>query len=253
MHKKIIYYAVFWGLLSNSFSLRADETRYFNHHEQGWHWYNEFQKEKEYNEEGVFDPTEQMNAVRATIKNALNKAVLSPNKENVKNYLMLQNQLMNRSSEFQHYWEAVLLENPELDYSMMHPTNTIAQQVEYSQQKNKENNLIEELAKKSGLFFFYRGTCGYCQKFAPIVKDFADTYGIHVVAITTDGMSLPEFPHSYRDQGQAEKFHVTAEPALFAVDPYTQKAFPIAYGLTSQADIKKNILNIATRYEGDVK
>jgi len=249
--KTIYYYAVLFYLLINNVPLYASETSYFNHHAQGWHWYNEPQKEKD--EDKFANPTEQMNAVRAVIKNSLDKAVLDPNIKNVKQYLMLQNQLMNRSSEFQHNWQAVLLQSPELDYSIAHPTNNMAKQVEYEQQKNKENAAIQILAKKSGLFFFYRSTCGYCQKFAPIVKDFADTYGMKVIAITTDGVSLPEFPDSYPDHGQAEKFHVTAEPALFAVNPYTQKAFPIAYGLTSQADIKKNILNIATHYEGDVK
>jgi len=33
-----------------------------------------------------------------------------------------------------------------------------------------------------------------------------------------------------------------------AMNPYTQQAFPIAYGLTSEADLKKRILDIATHF-----
>ena len=126
-------------------------------------------------------------------------------------------------------------------------------EVEYDQQKLTEDAVIRELAKKSGLFFFYRSTCPYCQRFAPIVKAFAESYGLTIIPITTDGIALPEFPDSHPDQGQAEKFHVTVEPALFSVNPYTHQAIPIAYGLVSEAELKKHLLAIATRYEGDVK
>ncbi len=78
-------------------------------------------------------------------------------------------------------------------------------------------------------------------------------YGIKVIPITTDGISLPEFPNSFTNQGQAQKFHVTVEPSLFAVNPYTNKAFPITYGLISLTDLKKRILDIATHFDGDVR
>lgn len=232
-------------------------TGYFSQHAKGWLWYDD-PIEKEEQEEGdekekTDEIAEQMNAIRAAVKKSLEKLYLFPTKENIKNYIKLQDKLVSRASEVQHNWQAVLLENPELDYSLKHPTNNIAKQVEYDLEKKQENAVIHDLAKKSGLFFFYRSTCVYCQRFAPIVKDFAATYGITVIPITMDGISLPEFPNSHPDQGQAKQFDVRAEPALFAVNPYTQKAFPIAYGLTSQADIKKNMVNIATRFGGDVK
>jgi len=241
---------LFFLLLSSSTLFAAEN--YFSSHARGWHWYDD-PKQAIDDEEAKKTPSEQMNAVRATIENSLNKAILYPNKENVKNYIVMQNALMNHASQFDHNWQAVLLENPDLNYSLIHPTNNVAKQVEYDQQKLKEDAVIHELASKSGLFFFYRSTCPYCQKFAPIVKDFAESYGITVIPITTDGTSFPEFPHSYPDQGQAVKFNVTVEPALFAVNPYTHQAFPVAFGLTSQAEIKRNILNIATHFEGEAK
>ncbi len=77
--------------------------------------------------------------------------------------------------------------------------------------KQEENNAIRQLAQHSGLFFFYRSTCPYCQRFAPIVRDFSERYGITVIPISTDGYALPSFPNSRVDTGQAEKFHVTVE------------------------------------------
>ncbi len=232
----------------------AFEAGYFNEHAKGWHWYDDpKQNQSEEEDEVKNDPVRQMSAVRATVDRALNEAILNPTQETVSNYISLQNQVNHQSEKFEKYWKAVLLAEPKLDYSLKHPTNNIAKQVESNQESLNENAVIRELAKKSGLFFFYRSSCPYCVRFAPIVKDFAETYGITVIPITTDGISLPEFPNSYPNHGQAEKFNVTVEPALFAVNPYTQKAFPIAYGLTSEADLKKRVLDIATRFGGFVK
>lgn len=229
---------------SNSF---AFETGYFNEHAKGWHWYNSQKEQPVDDTDDQNDPVSEMNAVRATVERAKDKMVLQPTKENVKNYIEIQNKVAGNAAELSKTWREVLTENPGLDYSLVHPTNNVAKQVENDLQSQKENAALHQLAKSSGLFFFYRSTCPYCVKFAPIVKDFADTYGIHIIPITTDGISLPEFPHSYPDQGQAAKFQVKVEPALFIVNPYTHKAIPLSYGLTSEAELKQKILSIAER------
>lgn len=233
-------------LLMLSFSLYAEDNSFYRRHATGWHWYDD-PEEQEINDEIPSDPSEQMNAVRATIKRALDKAVMEPTHENVKDYVSLQNQLMTQSGKFSNTWKEILLDKPELDYSLIHPTNNMARQIESDQTNLKEEAAIRALAKQSGLFFFYHSTCPYCQKFAPILKSFAERFGITVIPITTDGTSLPEYPDSFIDKGQKETFHVTVEPALFAVNPYTKQAYPVSYGLMSETDLKKRILEIANR------
>ena len=63
---------------------------------------------------------------------------------------------------------------------------------------------------------------------------------------------MPEFPDSKHDSGQAEKFHVTVEPSLYAVDPKSQKAYPVAFGLTSETELQNNIYNIMTHYQDGI-
>ncbi len=231
----------------------AADLGYFKMHAKGWHWYDDPPVDSKSAEESPeSDPVQQMSAVRTAVDKALNAAILNPTKETIGHYINLQNQVSNNASKFERAWKAALLEQPHLDFSLEHPTNNIAKQVENRETHSKENQAVSQLAKNYGLFFFYRSSCPYCQRFAPIVKDFAQTYGITVVPITTDGISLPEFPNSYQDKGQAEKFHITVEPALFAVNPYTQKAFPVAYGLISESDLKTKIFDIATRFGGSV-
>lgn len=226
----------------------ASENDYYNEHAKGWHWYNDPKNEKDEDEVKSNDPVIQMDAVRATIKRALDQAVLNPTKENIKNYKVVQDQLSRQAEKFSNKWKEVLLENPELDYSLIHPTNNAGRMIESDQNHAKEDAAIKQLASTSGLFFFYHSTCPYCRSFAPIVKQFAEAYGIKVIPITTDGISLPEFPNSYINQGQAQRFGVRVEPALFAVNPYTEKAFPITYGLISLSDLKRKVLEIATGF-----
>ena len=56
-----------------------------------------------------------------------------------------------------------------------------------------------------------------------------------------------DFCRKYPIQGQTETFHVTVEPSLFAVNPYTKKAYPVSYGFISESDLKKRILDISNR------
>lgn len=228
----------------------AFEQGYFSDHAQGWHWYKDPKEQKLEEDDSQNDPVSQMNAIRATVERAKDKMVLNPTKENVKGYIFIQNKVSGNAAELSKTWREVLLENPELDYSLIHPTNNAARQVENDLVSKKENIAIQKLAKTSGLFFFYRSSCPYCVRFAPILKDFAETYGLTVIPITTDGISLPEFPNSYADKGQAAKFQVKVEPALFIVNPYTHQAIPVSYGLTSEADLKRRILNIAEHAGG---
>lgn len=231
----------------------AKDQTYFESHEKGWHWYETAETDDDDEEASLEnDPIKQMNAVHAAVQRALDKAVLQPNKENLKNYITLQNQVMGKAREFNHNWQAVILENPELNFSLVHPTNNLAKQVESDQRKLREDSLLDRLSKTAELVFFYRSTCPYCQRFSPIVRDFSEHYHLLVNAITTDGVVLPEFPNSSNDQGQARALNVAAEPALFIFNKITHKAYPIAFGLTSEAEIKRNIKNVITHFEGDV-
>ncbi|MEM2160762.1 MAG: type-F conjugative transfer system pilin assembly protein TraF [Candidatus Nitrosotenuis sp.] len=225
---------------------------YYEQHAVGWHWYDDPKLENK-PENNYDNPVLQMKSIRQTLEFALDKAILNPTLENVKDYIILQNQVGERSNAFSRAWEWVLLQNPLLDYSIKHPTNQAGRQVYLDKLNEQQDNAIKNLSKNSGFFFFYRSSCPYCQRFSPIVKNFSQRYGIMVIPITTDGIALPEFPESRMDQGQARKFNVMVEPALFTVNPYTHQAIPVSYGLISEDDLRQRILNIATHTQQEVK
>jgi len=225
---------------------------YYSQHAVGWHWYDDPKEQEEIkqpnNHPEQNDPNVIVDNVRKKITTALNKAIAEPTMENVEQYIALQEQLNNRAEKISNLWEQALLKNPQLNYSLSHPTNNVALQVYHEEESQKKENAIRLFANNTGLFFFYRSTCPYCRRFAPILKNFSEHNGITVIPITLDGISLPEFPDSKIDSGQAAQFHVTMTPSLFAVQPYTHKAFPVAYGLTSETELRDNIYNIMSKY-----
>ena len=229
---------------------------YYAQHETGWYWFDDPAHKQIKN--GTEQPNQESDATknvenaRKMIKQALDKAIVDPTPENVEQYIALQNQMSERANKFANTWQQVLLNRPELNYSISHPTNNVALQVYHENESKDKDAALEQFAQHSGLFFFYRSTCPYCQRFAPILKHFAEAHHIVVIPITMDGISLPEFPDSKQDSGQAEKFRVTVEPSLYAVDPLTQKAYPVAYGLTSETELQNNIYNIMTHYQAGI-
>lgn len=229
----------------------AHADNYYAEHHIGWHWYDEsiekIEKKEKISGEGTHDPNTVVSAAKAKISTALNTVIAEPTIEHVKQYLILQEQLNNRAEKVANLWQAALLQNPAINYSLTHPTNSIGLQVYHESMSQKKEKLIKLFASRTGLFFFYSSRCPYCRRFAPILKNFADSYGITIIPITLDGISLPEFPQSKPDSGQASQFHVTVTPALFAVNPYTQKAFPVAYGLTSETELRDHIYNLMSR------
>ena len=226
---------------------------FYRTHAEGWHWYKEQEEKAEEDVSSIIanNPVKQMNAIKAAVELALDRAILHPTETNVKNYIELQNRVSNQASLFADLWRKVLYSNPQLNYSLIHPTNNVAKQVDLDIQKQQEDDAIAKLASESGLFFFYSGSCVYCRKFAPILKDFATTYKIEVIPISVDGGVLPEFPNAKQDQGQSRLFNVTVEPSLFAVNPYTGKAYPVSHGLVSQDFLRKRILDIAKDFRSD--
>jgi conjugal transfer pilus assembly protein TraF len=223
----------------------VQSQNYYDQHTIGWHWYDDLRVDEKSIENDPPDPVTEIKTVRQALEIALDRALLNPTPQHVQQYITLQNQWSDRASQFSRMWQWVLLQHPQLDYAITHPTNQVGRSVYLDILSQSQETAIKTLAQRNGLFFFYRSNCPYCQRFAPIVKSFSERYRMPVIPITTDGIVLPEFPNSRLDQGHAEQFQVKVEPALFTVNPYTHKAIPVAYGLISESDLRQRILDLA--------
>lgn len=225
---------------------------FYSEHEKGWYWFDDPKEIKvsknTLQEEKPKNPEDKILFVQKQLKKTLDQAILEPTPEHIEAYILLQNQVNEQANLFANAWQRVLLNRPELNYALIHPTNNVALKVYHEGESKKKIEVIHDFAKQSGLFFFYRSSCPYCQRFSPILKHFIETYHIALVPITTDGKVLPEFPYSRQDDGQAKQFHVSLEPALYAVDPQTQKVFPVAIGLVSESELLDDLYNGILQY-----
>lgn len=242
------------------------ETPVFAKEAIGWHWYNEIYPENKEdkkdeknrsNERNKKESKEksamlQMALLRQTVREAKARAILYPTEENMRSYLILQNFVMGQANMFTHIWEKTLLDYPELDYSVLHPTQNNAQHVIYAEIRKKELEAISAFSKKYGLLFFYRGNNPLDQELAPTIESFSKDNNISLIPVSIDGKNLEVFATSHADGGQAEKLGIKYFPALILVDPKNQKVKPLNYGFISDSDLRRRFLQVATDFQEGV-
>lgn len=244
----------------------AGGLEYLKEHDRGWFWYEpvEIPQEKTPEPEKkpepqasvapnpYVDPTGAMKAYQKSIEDARNLAILDPSPANVKHYMAVQKEAMNRSGIFADTWRRVLWETPELDESLKSPMGKAGMDVHKNQVRLGKEEAINQLAQTDGIFFFFKKSCPYCHAQAPILKSFAARYGVSVIPISLDGGGLPEYPVPAPDVGWAERLGVNVTPAMFMVNPRTREIVPMAYGVISEEEIKDRIYTIAMKRVGDI-
>lgn len=231
---------------------------FFERHAEGWHWYEPLRggavkdslreskvKTEDKSKLDTFkpqnDPLVQLEVFKKEIERLKAIAVLNPTTQNVMAYMVIQKELMERSTRFAQKWMEVVYQTPSLDYSLHHPTSQIGRHMYLDKQRENMDKKIRSLSQTHGLFFFYSGKCSYCKQFAPIVKAFADKYAWEVLAISLDGEILSEFPDSKRDNGSAEALGVKVVPSLLAVEPKSGKVIPLSHGIATHDQIEDRI------------
>ena len=221
----------------------------------GWHWYNEsYPENKQEEKQEKADEKEdsamaQLAILRNEVQEAKAKAILYPTLDNVRSYVVLQNLVMEKARMFTRAWKQVLLEYPELDYGVLHPTQSNAQHVLHTQTRIKEDAAIKYYSEKYGLLFFYRGESLLDQELAPTIEKFSRDNNVALIPVAVDGKNLATFATSHTDRGQAERLGVKHFPALILVDPKNQKVRPLHYGFIADSELRRRFLQIATNFQ----
>ncbi|WP_024608503.1 conjugal transfer protein TraF [Pseudoalteromonas sp. TAB23] len=176
------------------------------------------------------------------------KAWDNPTIENVRVYMYLQRYAMDRSEQFADTTELAVVGDPFLDEESRRPSATFASQKLDRSAGREKDSLAQSIAKKAGIFFFFRSDSGTSRTQAPILKMLAARDGFTILPISVDGKPLPNdiFPHYKVDDGQAAKLGVNTYPALYLVSE-NHEIEPIAQGVLSLADIKHRIILVAKR------
>jgi conjugal transfer pilus assembly protein TraF len=227
------------------------QRAYFDRHAEGWFWYHDPKlatpaappktEQTRPAPEDKDDPVKVVEAERTAMEKALDRAIVTPTPENVKTYLELNQHLMAQAGNFAEAWRGAIWSNPSLDYSLVSPVGSSAY-VKADQDAATDEQKLLQAAQQWGLVFFFRGTCPYCHKFAPLLRQFAEHYGFRIVDVSLDGGGLPEFPNPQPNNQAAENLRVEAVPAVYLVNPRTRQVVPAVFGLVGWSDLVQRLI-----------
>jgi len=247
-----------------------DETRvddsYWRDRERGWFWYddplperNEAPKPKSKVVPTISAPTApkkaselvEFEALQKRVEDLRNIAIINPSEQNIRNYLDIQNFVIEKASTFTDVAQRVIWATPELDPTVTgRPVNAKALEVFDREQAGARTNTVAQLSQTHALFFFFRSDCPYCHQFAPLLRDFEAKFGLKIVPISVDGGGLPEFRNPRVDNGIARTLDVRQVPALFLAEPRGGKITPIGYGVLSESELLERIY-VVTQPDAD--
>lgn len=244
---------------------------YWNNRERGWHWYEdppaEVKPEKPSPAEvptvpEVAKPIDkqekpkeaelaQFERMQKRLEELQHIAYITPSEENVRRYLTLKTEVVDRASHFADVWQRVVWATPALDPTVTgRPVNAKALEVFRDEERRSRDQNIASLASTHALFFFFRSDCPYCHQFAPLLKQFQAKYGIPIVPISMDGGSLPDFPSPRMDNGISAKLNVERWPALFLLDAGAAKITPLGFGVLAESELIERLYTV-TRPDAD--
>jgi len=229
---------------------------------QGWRWYNTpFAHEKQ--QRGPRPATkntltrtlsaqEQLRWFQSKHQEVQAAATIDPrNNEKVEKAMRLNQYVSNQSSQFGMTFKEVLLSTPSLSYTKDRPVEQAARAPYLAREREKKMHAVKEMAAKGwGFFFIYEGADSLSQTLAPSIQAFATTYGIKVLGISKDGITLSSVKENkIDDKPGRSKMPVDYLPALLLVNPLTQEIKPLAYGFISQDQLLGRFFNVATDYQ----
>lgn len=233
---------------------------------QGWQWYQNvpyidydkihehYNKSNDSKADSNLKPSQQLKKIQDDYKEVHSYAVLHPDDVQAvaadKAYV---NYFYDQSVKYGISSQKALLMYPQLSANVQNPMSQIGQQIKSDQNHKDQDKAIDKVVSHNfGMFFFYKGNDPMAQAMAPSLQRFADEYHIKLIGISEDNTAIGSIKDNRRDQGQSQKMKVGAFPAVFIINPDTNKFYPVAYGFTSINEIKESIVNIVTQY-GKVK
>ena len=227
-------------------------------HKLGWNFYCDKEiarkEQKQENKEPLSlaeIATAKTKAIQKRHQELLDIATHFPTEENVINYIKFNQEITGKGAYFAEVAQRAIWQTPEINYGLKRPVNAIGKKVWIEQRNQDRIQAARELNQRYGIFYFYRSDCPYCRVYSPVLKKFAEEFGIQVMAVTMNGQTLPSWPDSHIDQGQSAKMNITAVPATILFDKNTSQTTPLGFGALSREELLEQIHLITQIQVGD--
>lgn len=194
----------------------------------------------------------QLAAISEQLDELKARAILEPTSENLASYMRFQREQLDRASTFADVWGRTVWQNPDLDYTLERPINSLGKQTWMTDRKAAKSSTMQGLSQRYGVFYFYSSNCSACRVFSPIVRSISDQYGLEVLAVSMDGGGNEAFPRFAVNTGQYQRMGLTGNqvPALVLFDTQTKQPIPIGYGLMAADEVMDRIFTLTQTEPG---
>lgn len=239
------------------------ESYWWERRGEGWFFYKDPPKEEKKEEVGKEKPetlgppasishpplfTERMKKWGETL---LSRAMEEPTVENVRAYMEYNRLMMKLSENFSLAWQKALMMYPELESGVM--ISDADKDLYFESLREREREILHDLSRKAGLFFFYDGSCPYCERQAYYIKRFLIEHPYFVVkSVSLDGSVFSEFPDTAMDNGISQRLGVNTVPSIFLAFP-PDRFERISTGLVTASELKRRLIwyaaQINTEYD----
>lgn len=224
---------------------------YWLRNREGWFWYRDPPAPGSPPKAAPAPPSRppelvEFEAMQQRLDELKRVAVMNPTDANLLAYMRYQRFVMNKSEQFAERWQRLVWTVPDLDYGLTgRPTNSMAIGAFDEQQRDRQAQIVRNLAATHGLLFIFRSDCPYCHRFAPILKRFEQEFGMMVFPVSLDGRGLPEYPNPQLDNGIATRLNASVVPALYLTAPSRRLIRPVGFGVMAMTDLVERIAALA--------
>ena len=193
-------------------------------------------------------------AFQVKFERAMHAATQNPSEANVAHFLEVYADARRKASVFSDTAQAVAVRMPWIDETFTggRPTSPNAMRAFDSIQMQEKDQLMRELSRTHGLYFFFRANCAYCHVQAPMLKQFEQKYGFTVFAVSMDGSSLPQFPNAMQDNGLVARISESmgvprqhfVTPAVVLAQPSVGTVVPVGFGAMNMDEMVDRISTV---------
>lgn len=238
----------------------SESGRYFERKEEGWFWKNwsspqEKQKPAEPLPPPLPTPAAPESAkpagpaplstawLRQNLEHFRDNAIDHPSEENVLAYKYLERLAIDRASRYAAAEQKSIVLDPILDESRRAPRSEFARGVSDRVAEANRDAVLKKIADGTGIWFFYRSDCPYCEREAPILVAMERLFGFNVTAISLDHLPLPSglYPDFIVDEGQSERLAVTRTPTIVLASP-PDKILKLSEGMLDIRELGDRIM-----------
>lgn len=180
----------------------------------------------------------------------MENAINNPTVENVRAYKYAEKMMMDMAVNFANISEQVVANDPMLDQTVRFPVSAMARQTALWQVDRAKEEIVREMAKQGGIWFFFDSHCRFCDSQYKVVKLLEEKYPTMVVHyISTDGKTMAgmEKRRVRFDMGakKAREIGIKLTPALVFAHTQSNTAMIIAHGASSMSEVEQKIVTVA--------